>query len=120
MLFFFIANTALLDGYSYSNVLRLCAKVASSLSFVVFFLWLSANRFISKMLNWFVWRFLGSFSLEIYVLQGIPLNLFDSQIINVESAGLYILCVTLSTALLIAALHPIIHRIIAFPKKLKR
>ena len=52
-------------------------------------------------------RFLGKISLEIYVLQGLFLNLFHSSFIYVDNKYLYVALVTLCTILTAVAVSPL-------------
>ena len=55
-------------------------------------------------------EFLGKISLEIYLLQGIFLNLFKEQFV-IDNDWIYIICVVLFTLLLAFLFHPIYKRI---------
>ena len=54
-----------------------------------------------------VTRFLGSISLEIYVLQGVFLTLFHSSIVVIENSYLYIAVVSATTILSAFLIHPL-------------
>lgn len=52
-------------------------------------------------------RWLGKYSTEIYLVQGVFLTLFHSDIINLENPYLYILFVTIFVLISSVAIHPI-------------
>lgn len=54
-----------------------------------------------------VTRWLGKYYFEIYVMQGIPLLLFHSDLIYIENKWLYVLVCTLMTLLLAVAIQPV-------------
>lgn len=59
--------------------------------------------------NCAVTRWLGRYYFEIYVMQGISLLLFHSDLIYIENKWLYVLVCTLTTLLLAVVIHPIFH-----------
>lgn len=65
-------------------------------------------------------RYLGKISIEIYVLQGIPLALFRWKSLCIEKGWLYNIVVIASTIILAVAMHPLIHFIMKIPQKLWR
>ena len=54
-----------------------------------------------------VTRWLGKYYFEIYVMQGISLLLFHSELIHIENKWLYVLVCTLTTLLLAVAIQPV-------------
>lgn len=62
-------------------------------------------------------RWLGKYSTEIYVVQGLFLSLFHSQMIYLENSYLYVLVVTVATFVLAVVLHPITRRIYSIARK---
>lgn len=57
--------------------------------------------------NCAVTRWLGKYYFEIYVMQGIPLLLFHSELVYIENKWLYVLVCTIATLLLVLVIHPI-------------
>ena len=99
------------------SLLHVVTAVISSSLFVV--LTLMINIFFAKarFLESNTLRFIGERSMEIYVLQGIPLVLFAETVFNIGNSFLYILAVAVVTALLSIILHPLIRYITNIPKK---
>ena len=98
-----------------NGIFRSVMSCLSALMFVVVILML--NIICKKILNCGVLRFLGKFSMEIYVLQGIPLHIFAKGALRIENDWLYILSVVAVTLLLAVAMHPVIRFITNIPKK---
>ncbi|MBQ8325263.1 MAG: acyltransferase [Clostridia bacterium] len=115
--FFLLANINLLSGNAFLNtIVRMTAKSISSPIFVALVLFVCMSLPIKWFLSWPISRFLGNVSLEIYVLQGIPLAILRNHV-SVENGWIYIMFVVLGTALLVVFLRPIIRFIIFIPKK---
>ena len=87
---------------SFSSLLKMACKMASAIAFV----WVATIFVLVININNPITRFLGKISLEIYLLQGIFLNLFKNQI-YIENDILYILAVTVCTLILAMLAHPV-------------
>lgn len=87
---------------SFSSLLKITCKMASAIAFV----WVATIFVLVININNPITRFLGKISLEIYLLQGIFLNLFKNQI-YIENDILYILAVTVCTIILAMLAHPV-------------
>ena len=87
----------------------------SATAFVV--LVLTINMIFVKQINCSVLRFIGKCSMEIYVLQGIPLHIFKTGVLKIENGWLYIVCVIAATVILAVIMQPIIRVITNIPKK---
>ena len=98
-----------------NNVFRTVMSCLSALLFVVVVLML--DILCGKVLNWGALRLFGSLSMEIYVLQGIPLHVFATGALKMKNGWLYIVCVVGATVLLAVAMHPVIRFITNLPKK---
>ena len=94
---------------------RIVMACLSAVLFVIFIL--ALNTIFSQLINCGLLKFLGKYSLEIYVLQGIPLHIFKVGILKIENGYLYIVCVILSTIILAVVMHPLIKFITNIPKK---
>ena len=64
-----------------------------------------------------VFCFLGRYSIEIYILQGIPLHLFKTGVLAVRNGWLYVSCVVIGTILISVMLHPVIQVVANIPRK---
>jgi peptidoglycan/LPS O-acetylase OafA/YrhL len=106
---FFGNKTILPEG------LRIMVKMTSSILFSLLF-----ALFFSKFnINFFFTRFLGKYSLEIYLTQGIFLNLFVEQL-PIKNDWVYILVTAFSTILFSIIVHPIFTFIIKLGNKFKK
>lgn len=65
-----------------------------------------------------IFRWLGELSIEIYVLQGIPLTLFHWKHLNIDNGWLYNGVVIASTMALAVVLHPLVRLIMRIPQKI--
>lgn len=99
----FVLGSALLSG----GMIKLFLKAISSILFVV----LSVVTCYKISVCNAVSIFLGKISLEIYVVQGLFISLYHSEIINIENPYIFILLVVLSTFIGAFILHPIIEYI---------
>lgn len=95
---------AFVGSYLVNNlVAALILKMASSLCFAVFVATAIHVIHIENRVS----RWLGKYSMEIYLVQGLFLMLFHSEMINLENPYLYIFGVTASVLVAAVALHPI-------------
>ncbi len=95
--------------------LRIIVKMISSILFSLLF-----ALFFSKFnINFFFTRFLGKYSLEIYLTQGIFLSLFVEQI-PIKNDWLYMLATAFSTIIFSIIVHPIFNFITKIGNKMKR
>lgn len=62
-------------------------------------------------------RWLGKYSLEIYVSQGLFLTFFHSQYINIENQYIYILAVAGATLGAAVLLHPVVRKIYSIARE---
>ena len=66
-----------------------------------------------------LFRFLGNISLEIYVMQGIFLDFFHSDIVAITNPYLYIVIVSCTTIVSAYLLHPTFQSVYRFYRKIK-
>ena len=90
-----------------NNIAMLILKMASAVFFVA--LIETAINLISVENR--ITRWLGKFSMEIYIVQGIFLTLFHSQLINITNQYIYILVVTVTTIGAAVLFHPVTRKI---------
>lgn len=62
-------------------------------------------------------RWLGKYSAEIYVVQGLFLGLFHSQLLMIENPYLYVIAAGITTLAAAVLLHPVVQRIYAAVRK---
>lgn len=98
-----MGNTGLLK----IKELILACKMISAVSFVLLVLFLIMRMNIQNIVT----QKLGAISLEIYVMQGIPLTFFRGAQWYIQSDLLYVFAVTVSTLLLAMFLHPLVQTI---------
>lgn len=103
----FLGNKSLLNEW-----FRIPIKFISSILFAL----LSLSIVLLINIKNVITEFLGKISLEIYILQGIFLNIFKKQLI-IKNDWLYILCVVVCTLLLAFLFQPIYKRIGNIGKK---
>ena len=95
--------------------LRIMVKMISSILFSLLF-----ALFFSKFnINFFFTRFLGKYSLEIYLTQGIFLSLFVEQL-PIKNDWLYMLVTTVATIVFSIFVHPLFNFIIKLGNKFKK
>lgn len=88
-------------------VIRIILKMLSAVAFLFAFL-LLLNRLS---LQNFITKFFARFSLEIYMVQGLFLALYRSNLIYIEAPFAYITLVIISTLLFSLIIHPVIVKI---------
>ena len=113
--FEFVLFVATLIGYRKMNgpINSLLFKMASAVLFTVFV----ATVINIINLNNTLTRWLGKYSLEIYIIQGVFLNLFHSRIIYIKNPYIYVIVVT---ALVIATsiiLYPVTRKFYSLARK---
>lgn len=89
------------------NLLYIPVKMISSILFVIVVL----IAICEIRINYSFTRWLGRYSFEIYVLQGVFLTFFHSDCIYVHNNGIYILLVVISTFIISIAFYPIVNAI---------
>lgn len=96
-----------LSGGLPAGLLRIVVKILSALLFVgLATTWVNRVPVKSKILKW-----IGTISLEMYVMQFVFLLLFNGQRLNPNNPYVYVLCVTISTVVASAGLKHIVDAI---------
>ena len=112
---YLLASKGFIPHKAISAIFRSVMSCLSAALFVV--LVLMFNMLFGKVFNCNALQFVGKLSMEIYVLQGIPLHIFKTGKLSIGNGWLYIVCVIAVTVLLSIAMHPIIQFVTNIPKK---
>lgn len=86
--------------------------ILAALSFVI----LTIILFMRIPVNFSVTRWLGKYYFEIYVMQGVGMLLFHSNLIYVENKWIYVIICTFTTLILAVIIHPLFDFIGRFVK----
>ena len=100
-----LGNTSILNG-----VLMLISKSISAVSFVVFVISLLSRMSINGTIS----SWLGNIYCELYIFQGIPIELLHSKVIFIHNDFVYLVSVIVLTVCISVAMHPIIIKITKF------
>ena len=114
VIYFTIFCIAFVGSYLLDNqVISLILKMVSAVCFAVFVATATHLIHIENKIT----RWLGKYSMEIYLVQGLFLTLFHSDMINIGNPYLYVLLVTVSVLIAAVALHPITRKIYSIARK---
>lgn len=111
---FTLVCIAFVGSYLVDNqVAALILKMVSSVCFAVFVATATHLIHVENRIT----RWLGKYSTEIYLVQGLFLTLFHSEMINLANPYLYVLLVTVSVLIAAVALHPITRTIYSIARE---
>lgn len=111
---YIISHVTLFPG-NIGIIVRIIFKILSSPTFVVLVgVLISKINLQMKLLVW-----LGTYSLDIYVLQGIFLNLFRRDFLNIENGLIYCLAVFSCTIFATVLMHKPFSFVMNLPKRSK-
>ena len=98
-IFLAAGNTALLPG----ERIRIFCKELAAVVFVIFICLL----LVKIPIDFSITRWLGKYSLEIYLCQGMFLTLFEGKLFDIKNAGIYCLVVIIAIVVSSIIIHPI-------------
>lgn len=105
----FLIFFGLYAGYIFSSIqaISIFLKMLSAVAFSVF----TAIVIFKLPINFEIFRHIGKYSYEIYVVQAIPMLLFHSEIIYISNDWLYCFSCIATILILSIVFHPIFHSI---------